>query len=105
MPAKIVTLGDERYEFDESTLMLSDLFAIKAASGLDGEAFQRGLNRVDPAAYQVLVWFLRMKAGIHQDIKTVDFRVNDLLVTPVEEPETVPENPTETGSEPVETDI
>ena len=99
---KIVTLGTERWEFDPEALMLSDLFAIKSATGLDGAAFNRGLSTVDPAAYQGLVWWLRMRAGNAQDIKTIDFPVNDLLVTDapgVDEPE----DPTAAVSEPDET--
>lgn len=104
MGNKIVTLGDERWEFDPEQLMLSDLFAIKAASGLDGVGFEHGLNRADPAAYQALIWLLRRRAGEQVAIGSIDFPVSALRLedapTAVEEE---PENPTETGSEPVGT--
>lgn len=107
MGMKIVTLGDEHWEFDPEALMLSDLFAIKAASGLDGVGFEHGLNRADPAAYQALIWWLRRRSGEQVDIKTIDFPVSALRLEapPEAADEGEPENPTATGSEPVATGI
>lgn len=95
-----VTLGDEEYVFDERELTLSDAFAIKAASGLNLQPFMRGLNDGDPVALQTLVWFLRQKHDRPEDIRHIDFRLADLVITELPDP-TEPAD--ETSSETAET--
>ena len=97
MPLKIITLGDERYEFDDTGLTLTDAFMIKSASGLDLVPFQDGLNTMSPLALQVLIWFLRQKAGRPEDIRSIDFVISTLSVT--EAPTVELPDPTEAASE------
>ncbi len=102
-----ITLGDESWEFDEEEIYLDELFAIKSATGLSGTGFGQGINDMDPAALQGLIWLLRRRTGVQQDIKSINFRIGDLKATPIPEPDESEDeaNPTETGSEPVETAI
>ena len=90
MAPKVFVLGDERYVFDGEKMLLSEAFAIKAASGMDLVPFQQGLATGDPASYQALIWYLRQKNGRPEDIHHVDFVMGDLKVEDVPEPDADP---------------
>jgi hypothetical protein len=102
VPLKLIDLPGEHYEWDPQTIDLTGAFAIKAASGLDLVPFQNGLNSMNPAALQALVWYLRQQNGRPEDIRHINFVISDLKVEDAPDP-AGDENPTVTGSEPVET--
>lgn len=72
-----VTVGTESYLFDRNALTLTDLYAIKSASGLDFNPFLAGIGEGNPTSLQTLVWFLRHKAGIQGDRLQVDFSIGE----------------------------
>lgn len=97
MQACYVGLGDDEWFFDEEALTLREYFVIKAASGLGRVAFLEGILDEDPAALQVLVWFLRLRAEPHLHLGSVDFRPAALTVRPAVE---APPDPTPAAPEP-----
>lgn len=94
-----VTVGTETYIFDRNALELTDLYAIKSASGLDANPFLQGILTGDPVALQTLVWFLRHKAGIQGDRLAINFKMGDFDIAAVEDEA----DPTVASSEPSET--
>jgi hypothetical protein len=102
MGRKMISLGDEKYVFDDQSLTLNDAFAIKSASGLDLVPFQNGLNTMSPLSLQTLIWWLRQKHGRPEDIRTIDFKIADLRVDEIEDDEP---DPTVSGYVPDETNI
>lgn len=78
-----VNVGTESYIFDRNDLSLTDLYAIKAASGLNANPFLQGVAEADPLALQTLVWFCRYKAGIQQDRLQVEFKMGDYSIEAV----------------------
>ncbi len=93
----LVKLNGEEWSFDEAELDLKDAFALKAASGLTVPAMLRGVAEYDPAGLQALVWFCKYKAGDVVNIATINFRMVDLDLDQVEEPDDESSDPT-TGS-------
>ncbi len=83
-----VTLGEESWIYDTDATTLKDLFAIKSATGLNGTAFNGGIEKMEPQALQGFVWFLRYKAGVQPNDPTqIDFVLSDLKSELIEEPE------------------
>lgn len=81
-----VKVGSESYVFDRDALTLTDLYAIKSASGLDLNPFLQGIGDGNPVSLQTLVWFVRHKAGIQGDRLQIDFRIGDFDLEPIADP-------------------
>lgn len=95
MQACYIGLGDGReWFFDEENLTLADYFVIKAAAGLSRVKFLEGILDEDPAALQVLVWFLRRRTEPDLPLASVDFKPAALTVRPAVE------SPSPTGASP-----
>jgi hypothetical protein len=82
-PKVAVKLGDERYEFDRSSLMFSEVVAIETASGYSYGEWEQDLRRYSIRAVAVLVHVLRKRAGVPSDFDTLDFAADDLDVVPL----------------------
>lgn len=85
-----VTVGEESYVFDRDALTLTDVYAIKSASGLNLNPFLNGLGDGDPAALQTLVWFLRHKDGKQGDRLQIDFKLGDFDMEALDDAESDP---------------
>jgi hypothetical protein len=99
---RVTLAGEDLGEFDDEGMMLSEAFALKAATGLSLKPFYQGLNEMDPLAAQAVVWFLRYKRGDQIPLPEIEFRMGDLQMVPVEDPDpTVPaeDETTSAGSE------
>lgn len=106
-----ITLPGEEYEWEPDETTLAECLAIE--SELDGMAWDEWLAAIDDrraVACQVLIWFLRHKAGNQQDRHAVDFPLRKLsiAVIPDADPEasaasdaaTEPSSPPDTESGP-----
>jgi hypothetical protein len=80
-----VKLGDERYEFDRSSLRFTEVVEIENASGLTFAEWQEQLSRFSIRAVAVLVHVLRKRAGVPSDFETMDFAAFDLDAVPLHE--------------------
>jgi hypothetical protein len=82
-----IRLGDQHWSFDEEELDLHDSFRMKQATG---QAFTRtffaGIEDMDPACLQALVWFVRNKAGESLLPHDVNFKLSELRVEPRPDP-------------------
>lgn len=99
---KVTLAGEYLGDFDDEGMMLSEAFALKAATGLSLKPFYQGLNEMDPLAAQAVVWFLHYKRGDQIPLPEIEFRLGDLQMVPVEEPDpTLPaeDETTSAGSE------
>ena len=84
-PRVIVKLGDERYEFERSSLRFTEVVEIENASGLSFGEWQRELGRHSIRALAALLHVLRKRAGVPSDFETLDFAAYDLDVIPLRE--------------------
>lgn len=92
-------LGDEDLGvFDEEKFTISDGLIVKNVTGLTIVQFMNGLRDADPIALRALVWFLRFKQGIRQDIKAVDFAVSTLREVDEPDPTRVPTGTTDAST-------
>lgn len=90
MGHRIILGGKELGVWDLYSLTLKESFLIKAATGLDPQPLTEGLGRLDPAAWQAVVWFLRRKTEPDLTVAEVDFAWGDLDADEVEEALEVP---------------
>lgn len=82
-PRVVVKLGDERYEFDRSSLMFSEVVEIENASGYSYGEWQSELGRYSIRAVAALVHVLRRRAGVPSDFASMNFAADDLEVVPL----------------------
>lgn len=75
---RVTVKGMGEWVLDENTLDLRDAFAIKATASMTIPQVLGGVVQMDPLAMQVLVWFLRMKAGDTVPLESINFRLADL---------------------------
>ena len=98
--AKIkVTIPGEEYLWDPDDMMLSEQRLIE--SELPKDSFSQFLDGIDERRAdecQVLVWFLRRKAGNQMDRHAVDFPIRRLTIEVL--PEAIPDPEAPAGSEP-----
>lgn len=80
-----VKLGDERYEFDQKSLMFTEMVAIEDASGLSFAEWGEELGRYSIRAVAALLHVLRKRAGVPSDFQTLNFPVADLDVIPLKD--------------------
>ena len=78
------TLGDEDLGIlDERKITTTDGLMIEVESAKLGEKLTvkglfAGIGEMDARAMITLVWFLRFKQGVRQDIRSVEFLFSDL---------------------------
>lgn len=82
-PRVAVKLGDERYEFDRSSLMFTEVVEIENVTGLSFGEWQFELGRYSIRAVAGLLHVLRKRAGVPSDFETMNFAADDLDVTPL----------------------
>lgn len=94
MPVLDVTVAGEHlgiWNLDE--IQVQDGVALKAVSGLDLLELDRGLKRLDPVAWQAVVWYLRRLTRPNLQIRDVNFKMGEIDATVLEEDD--PEVPSE----------
>jgi hypothetical protein len=80
-----VKLGEERYEFDRSSLMFTEVVEIENATGLAYGEWQAELGRYSIRAIAGLLHVLRQRAGVPSDFETLNFAADDLDVVPLKD--------------------
>ena len=95
-----VTLpNDEKHVFEPDEITNNEWRALQGyLDGMSFTAWLNGINNRDPKPCDVLVWFLRHKAGDTQDILAMDYPIRRLDVELIQDGETDPE--ALAGSEP-----
>jgi hypothetical protein len=97
MPQLKVTLPGEEYVWDWSEILLSEQRAIETElPGMTWDQFILGIEQQRSDPCQVLIWFLRRKAGQNIARVDVDFPIRKLAIEVL--PDADPEAPA--GSEP-----
>lgn len=81
----VVKLGEERYEFDQSSLMFTEVVALEDATGLSFGEWRVELGRFSIRAVAGLLHILRKRAGVPSDFETLNFATGDLDVIPLRE--------------------
>lgn len=95
-----VVVGDKTYEHDPRKFMSSEARAVKHATGMNPDEFNKGLGQDDPFAVAALVWILRRRAG-EPDLayEDCDFNLSDLEFLP-DPPDPTQADPATNGSAP-----
>ena len=79
----VIKAGEERYEFDRSSLMYKEVVQIEEASGLSFGEWQTELGRYSLKAVGALIHMLRKRAGVPSDFAKMDFPVDGFDVIPL----------------------
>lgn len=58
-----VQVGEQTYQFDDSTMLNTEAMALKKFTGLGIRELMDGIGSNDPEAYTALVWLSRRRAG------------------------------------------
>ena len=82
-PRVVIKAGEERYEFDRSTLMFREVVEIEKASGWSFGEWQTELGRYSLQAIGALVHMLRKRAGEPSDFAEMNFPVDGFDVIPL----------------------
>lgn len=82
-PRVVIKLGDERYVFDQSTLMFPEVAEVERVTGLSYGEWVQQLHRYYITAIAALVHVLRKRAGVPSDFATLNFAAADLDVVPL----------------------
>lgn len=88
-----VTLPDEEYLFEPDEILGSEWGAIETETGMSFEDWTNAIDARKWVPCQVLVWFLRQKAGRQEERRDVDFKIRQLKLVRVDDPKA----PTETS--------
>lgn len=99
-----VVVGDQTYDHDPNRFMSSEARAVKRATGMNPDEFNKGLAEDDPFAVAALVWVLRRRAG-EPDLAfdDCDFNMSELSLVE-DEPDPTPAGPASSGSPAAEPD-
>lgn len=81
-----VTLPDEEYLFEPDEILGSEWGAIEAQAGMSFDEWATGIDTGTWVPCQVLVWYLRQKAGRQEERREVDFKIRQLRLERVEDP-------------------
>lgn len=81
-----VSLPGEEYTFEPDQILGSECLAIENEAGVSFEEWLIEIDKVKAIACQVLVWFLRQKAGIQEVRRDVDFKIRQLRLVRVPDP-------------------
>lgn len=79
----VVKLGDERYVFDRSRLMYTEVAEIEKVTGLSYGEWEREIGRYSITAIAALVHVLRKREGVPSDFAVMQFNAAQLDVVPV----------------------
>jgi hypothetical protein len=82
-PRVVLKVGEERYEFDRTTLMFTEVVEIEKASGLSFGEWQTELGRYSLMAVGALLHMLRRREGVPSDFETMQFAVDGFDVVPL----------------------
>lgn len=98
-----IVLPDEEYEFAPDDMTMSECLGVeRELAGTEWTTFDEwltvGINEAHPVACQVLIWYLRMKAGQPCERRDVDFPLRRLKLIAV--PDDPKDESTETSDEP-----
>lgn len=86
-----VTLeGDLLGTIDDEELTLEDSIVVENLTGVPLNDILTSPDTRDPKALRALVWFLKYKAGKTVDLVSINFKLKQLVVEPVEVPDVVP---------------
>ena len=72
-PRVVIKAGGERYEFDRTTLMFTEVVQIEKATGMSFGEWQTDLGRYSLAAVGALIHMLRRREGLPSDFETMSF--------------------------------
>jgi len=92
-----VALPDEEWTWEPDEVTLGECLMIEGEHGGSFDDWVRQVGDGRAEACQVLVWFLRRKAGQQVDRASVDFPIRKLTITYVE-PESDGESDPEAGA-------
>lgn len=109
-----VTLPGEDYEWAPDDMTLGECLMVETETGLSFDDWLTAIAEDRAEACQVLVWFLRRKAGRQEERIAVDFPIRRLIFEQIAEPAadadpeasaaseaaTPPSSPASTGSAP-----
>lgn len=100
-----VDLPDESYTWEPDDMLFSECnLVLTELAGRTFDEWIQGIDDRDPTACQVLVWFLRLKAGKPEDRMGLDFplRQLDLVQVPKDKTNSEPteSSTSDTSSEP-----
>jgi hypothetical protein len=84
-PRVVLKVGEERYVFDRSSLMFTEVIEVEKASGLSFGEWQQELGRYSLMAVGALLHVLRKRAGVPSDFETMNFAVDDFDCVPLHE--------------------
>lgn len=84
-----VTLPGEEYVWEPDETTVAEEFLLESEHGGTFDEWMTGIDDRKAAACQILVWFLRRKAGRQEDRLAVDFPIRRLVTEPIDTPETV----------------
>jgi hypothetical protein len=82
-----VTLPGESFTWEPDEMMLSEWAECEAAYGGTFKEWAIAINDREAKACRVLVWWLRRKKGIDLELADVDFKIRQLDVEPIPDPE------------------
>jgi hypothetical protein len=82
-----ITLPGETFTFEPDEMMLSDWSTVEDEYGGTFDAWMTAINDRQAAACRVLIWWLRARKGIELDLAAVDFKVRQLTVELIPDPE------------------
>lgn len=96
----VIVSGDEKHIWEPDEVTLSEQLMLENEAECSYEEWISGAHSIRAGyaeACQILVWFLRRKAGQQMDRFAVDFPIRRLDIEQIEEPVALPEVPA--GSE------
>lgn len=81
-----VTLPDEKYQFDPDDITNNEWRGLQQElGGMSFADWLTGIDDRDPKPCDVLIWFLRRKAGLPpQDLLAIDYPIRRLILEPLE---------------------
>lgn len=83
----IIKVAGVAYDYDAGKLMISEAMEIKQRTGMNLQAWQQGLEDMDPFAVKALVYLLKQRAGEGPSWDTLDFDLGELEQIPDAAPE------------------
>ena len=82
-----ITLPGETFTFEPDEMMLSDWATVEEEYGGTFDDWMTAINDRQARACRVLIWWLRGRKGIEVSLADVDFKVRQLTVELIPDPE------------------